>query len=344
MRIAIDANGGDNAPEAVLDGIKLALASGLKADIVIYGDETVLSRKFLDNPKYDFSFEIVNCDEYIEDTDKPVAAIRQKKNSSIVRACQDLKDKKIDAFVSCGNTGALLSAGTLITGRIKGIKRPALTTVYPTEKGFAVLADVGANASSSPSSISDFALMASLYSKKILDLDNPEVKLLNIGAEEAKGSELYQEAHALLKANEHINFKGNIEARDLLRGDCDVVVCDGFTGNIALKLVEGAASSIFKLIKAGILKSFKAKLGAVLMSGTFRELKNKLDSSAYGGAPLLGVNGALVKAHGSSDKVAIMNALKYADKYAESGLVAELERLIREERSKNGSNEKDEQQ
>lgn len=325
MRIAIDLNGGDNAPVAILEGLQLAYDAGLEAQAVLYGDKNLLERHLMDDKAYRFKAEIVDCDEFIEDTDKPVAAIRKKKNSSMVRAANDLRDGKVDAFLSAGNTGALLASATLITGRIKKIKRPALTTIYPTENGFAILCDVGANASVSARSIADFALMGSLYSKMVLGVEKPKVALLNIGAEETKGTDLYQEAHKVLKEMPGINFAGNLEARDLLKGSVDVVVCDGFTGNIALKLMEGVAGSLFAQIKKHIMASKKAKMGALLLKKTFGNVKGSLDASNYGGAPLLGIKAPVIKAHGSSNALAFKNALLYAEKYIKSNLISNLE-------------------
>lgn len=328
MRIAIDLNGGDNAPLAILEGLQLAYDAGLKAEVVLYGKGAQLERHLSEDKRYTFQAEIVDCDEVIEDTDKPVAAIRKKKNSSMVRAASDLRDGKVDAFLSAGNTGALLASATLITGRIKKIKRPALTTIYPTEKGFAILSDVGANASVNARSIADFALMGSLYSKMVLGVEKPKVALLNIGTEETKGTELYQDAHKVLKEMSGIDFAGNLEARDLLKGSVDVVVCDGFTGNIALKLMEGVAGSLFAQIKKHIMASTKAKMGALLLKKTFANVKGSLDASNYGGAPLLGIKAPVIKAHGSSNALAFKNALLYTEKYVNSNLIAELEKEI----------------
>lgn len=331
MRIGIDAMGGDNAPAAILDGVELAFNENLDADIVLYGDDTLLQRQFLkDGAKFD-RLEVVGCSETIEADDKPVSAIRSKKDSSIVRACADLKSGAIDAFVCAGNTGALLAAGTLVTGRLKGIKRPALTTAYPTENGFAVLSDVGANADCSALNILQFAQMSSLYSKEVLGVENPKVGLLNIGTEATKGTALYQDAHKLLSQDKSINFIGNIESRDLLKGICDVVVCDGFTGNIALKLIEGAAMSVMGMIKNVLMSSTKAKFAALLIKDPLRGLKARMSSSSFGGAPLLGTLAPVVKAHGSSDALAIKNAILYAHKYASSDLIKNLSAILKED-------------
>ncbi len=332
MIIGIDAMGGDNAPEAVLNGIELAFNNGFKEEIQLYGDENVLQRLLFDRIENFKNIKIVHCSEIIEGDDKPVMAIRKKKDSSIVKACTELKEGKIDAFISAGNTGALLAAGTLVAGRIKGIKRPALTTVYPTEKGFAVLSDVGANAECSPDNIEQFALMSMLYSREILDVKDAKVGLLNIGTEETKGTETYIEAHKLLKNNPNIDFAGNLESKDLLKGEVDVVVCDGFTGNIALKLIEGLSKSLFSMIKEAIMSSGSAKLGGALIKKPLKGMKDKLNPSKYGGAPLLGTNYPVIKAHGSSDDVAIMNAIFYAEKYVNSGMIDKLQELLNKDK------------
>lgn len=329
MIIGIDAMGGDNAPEAVINGVELALKNGLEEDeIYLYGDENVLQRLLFDKIEKFKNVKIVHCSESIEGDDKPVPAIRKKKDSSIVRGARELKEGVIDAFISAGNTGALLAAGTLVTGRIKGIKRPALTTVYPTEKGFAVLCDVGANAESSADNIEHFALMGSLYAKEILGIENPSVALLNIGTEESKGTPTHIEAHELMAANKLLNFKGNLESRDLLKGEVDVVVCDGFTGNICLKLIEGAATSLMGMIKKSILGSTKAKIGGLLIKDSLLEMRESLNPSKYGGAPLLGTEHPVIKAHGSSDDIAFMNAMLYAKKYVSSDLIGKLKEAI----------------
>ncbi len=332
MIIGIDAMGGDNAPEAILDGVKLALNNGFKEEIYLYGDANILEKLLFDSIENFDNVSIIHCSESIKGDDKPVIAIRKKKDSSIVKGCKQLKEGRIDAFLSAGNTGALLAAGTLVTGRIKGVKRPALTTVYPTEKGFAVLCDVGANAECTPENIELFAVMGSLYSEEILDVKNPKVGLLNIGTEETKGSELYIKTHQLLKRNSNINFVGNIESKELLKGNFDLVVCDGFTGNIALKLIEGVSSSLLSMIKTSILSSTVSKIGGALIKKPIKEMKENLNPSKYGGAPFLGTNFPVIKAHGSSDDIAIMNAIFYAEKYVNSELIEKLKSAISKKR------------
>lgn len=346
MIIGIDAMGGDNAPEAIINGIGLALKNGMEGhEVYLYGDENVLQRLLFDRIEKFNNVKIIHCSESIEADDKPGMAVRKKKDSSIVRGARELKEGKIDAFISAGNTGALLAAGTLVTGRIKGIKRPALTTVYPTEKGFAVLCDVGANAESGPENIQHFALMGSLYASEILGIENPTVGLLNIGSEETKGTPTYIEAYQLLKNHPLIRFVGNIESRDLLKGEVDLIVCDGFTGNICLKLVEGAGISMVNMIKKNVMASFSAKIGALLMKNSIRAMKESLNPSKYGGAPLLGTLHPVIKAHGSSDDLAIMNAILYAKKYAASDLISKLKEAvsIAEENEMSNTEKKDDE-
>ncbi len=328
MIIGIDAMGGDNAPESVLNGIEHAFENGLKDEIYLYGDENFLQKLLFNKIEKFKNLKIIHCTEIIENDDKPVVSIRKKKDSTIVRACNDLKSGKINAFLSAGNTGAILAAGTLIAGRIKGIKRPALTTVFPTEKGFSVLCDVGANAECTSENIHHFALMGMLYAQEIIDIENPKLALLNIGSEETKGNDLYINTHKILKENKNINFIGNIESRDLLKGYADVIVCDGFTGNIALKLLEGVSSSLMSMIKEAIMSSTISKIGGALIKNSLKEMKAKTNPSTFGGAPLLGTKFPVIKAHGSSDSIAIMNAIFYASKYANSNLIKKLEKAV----------------
>lgn len=332
MIIGIDAMGGDNAPQAILDGIALAYKNDFTEEIYLYGDENVLQMLLFDKIEKFDKVKIIHCSEIIEGDDKPVMAIRKKKDSSIVRGCRELKEGKIDAFISAGNTGALLAAGTLVTGRVKGIKRPALTTVYPTEKGFGVLSDIGANAECSPEILEQFAIMNMLYAKEILGIKKPKVALLNIGTEETKGTETYIEAHKLLKANPEIDFLGNLESKELMKGKADVVICDGFTGNITLKLIEGLSKSLFAMIKEAIMSTTSSKIGGALIKKPLRGMKDNLNPSKYGGAPLLGTNYPVIKAHGSSDDIAIMNALFYAEKYVKSGMIDKLKNILEVEK------------
>lgn len=312
MKIAIDAMGGDHAPKEPVLGALQALAH-IKSDIVLIGDEVKI-KAVLEGQTYDASrVSIVHTTEVIENEDKPVKAIKTKKDSSMVVGFKMLKEKQIDAFLSAGNTGALLAGGLLKVGRIKGIDRPALCSVYPTSNGIAVLTDAGANADCKPRNLYEFAVMGSIYANKVLGINNPKVGLANIGVEEGKGNSLVQESYPLLKESA-LNFIGNAEVRDVPEGVADVVVCDGFTGNVILKVSEGVAKSFTTMLKEQIMSSKLMSVAALLIKPAFGALKKKMDYAEYGGAPFLGVDGILVKAHGSSNAKAFMNGIRYAQK------------------------------
>jgi phosphate acyltransferase len=306
MKIAIDAMGGDNAPkEIVLGAIKSAEAFS-DIHITLVGDEAKIKEYLTPHDRID----ILHTDEVILPTDEPVRAVRRKKNSSMVLAAQSVADQKADACISAGNTGALMASGLFVVGRIEGIERPALSPTLPTidGKGF-VLLDVGANADAKPEHILQYAIMGSIYAERVRGIANPSVGLLNIGTEEKKGNELTKHSFELLsKAN--LNFIGNVEARDLLEGAADVVVTDGFTGNMVLKTIEGTAMSVMKMLKSVLMSDLKSKLAAAVLKPKLMELKNKMDYSEYGGAGLFGLKAPVIKAHGSSDANAIFSAVK----------------------------------
>ena len=327
MKIAIDAMGGDEGPKVT---VKAAVDASdeLNVNIVLIGREREINEE-LSKYKYDEQkIEIINADEVITSEEEPAMAIRKKKNSSMVVGFNMLKEKQVDAFISAGSTGALLSGGLLIVKRIKGIERPALATVYPTRKGISLLLDVGANADSKAKYLQQFAVMGSIYSEKILNKANPKVGLVNIGTEREKGNALTKEAYELLENTQNINFCGNIEGREVPTGDVDVLVCDGFVGNIVLKLTEGLAINIFSMLKEVFMKSSKTKLGAILLKSSLKDFKKKLDYTEYGGAPLLGVKGAVIKAHGSSNDVAIKNAIRQAKQFVENKVIENIEENI----------------
>ncbi len=328
MRIGIDVQGGDNAPDAIIDGVKRACSNDDVSEYVLYCNTDKMLAKYLSGTDLPKNVEFVNCTEKIESDDEPVKAIRRKKDSAIVKGCTDLKDGKLDVFLSAGNTGAILAAGTLISGRINGVRRPALTTVYPAKDKMIVLLDVGANAECTSENMNQFSIMGSLYSEKILSTTNPSVGLVNIGVEKTKGTPLYQETHSLMQDNQYINFIGNVEARDIPNGVADVVVADGFTGNIILKTTEGIAISLFEKLKEAFYSSLSSKMGAMLSKKSLKAMKKGMDYSEYGGAPLLGLKYPIVKAHGSSNGQAIESAILYAKKYASSDLIATLESRI----------------
>lgn len=328
MRIVIDGMGGDNAPKSNVEGVVNAIKE-YGVDLIITGDKDILEKEF---SKYDFDrnkLEIVHTTEIIENEDKPVKAIRSKKDSSMVVALRLVKEGKADAIVSAGSTGALLAGGLFVVGRIKGIDRPCLCPAIPNvNKGMTIIADGGANADCKPRNLVDFAAMSNIYAKKVLGLNNPKIGLANIGSEEGKGNDLVKKAYEELK-NIDINFIGNVEARDVINDCTDIIVCDGFTGNILLKSAEGVAMSVMNLIKETLLSSTKGKIGAMLIKDDMKKLKSYMDYSEYGGAPLLGVNGGVIKAHGSSNSTAIKNAINQGIKFANGNVVEDIKEFIK---------------
>lgn len=318
MRIAIDAMGGDHAPNAVLEGVKLVLPE-LKegVELALYGDETVLQKGLAELSVHDARVKIVATSQVIGCDEQPTLAIRKKKDSSMVRAVEAVAEGAADCVLSAGSTGALLTGATLIIKRLKGVKRPALAIVMPTADSCALLLDCGANTDCKSEYLVQFALMGSAYMKRVIGVENPRVGLLNNGAEEEKGNELTKETHRLLKTAP-IRFTGNCEARDVLGGEFDVIVCDGFDGNVVLKGTEGTAGLIMDLLKQALMSSLRTKIGALICKPAFKILKKKLDYTEYGGAPLLGVNGGVIKAHGSSNGKAFRSAILQAVKLVSS--------------------------
>jgi len=313
MRIAVDAMGGDNAPVAIVKGC-IQARDEYKVSIVLSGKEVEI-KKILEKNTSDFSnIEILNAEEVITNEDKPVMALRRKKDSSLVKALHVVKDKEADAVVSAGSTGALLAGATLIAGRINGIERPAIGTLIPNMNGgFALLIDSGANVDSKPEFLYDFAIMGDIYLKKVLNISSPRIALANIGAEKTKGDKLTVETYELLENTTlPLNFIGNIEAREILQGKADIIVCDGFVGNMILKTLEGTVLEIMKGLKNELMSSTRTKIGAALIKPALVNFKNKLDYSEHGGAPILGVKEIVVKAHGSSDEKAFKNAIRQA--------------------------------
>ena len=262
-------------------------------------------------------------------TDDPVKAVKEKKNSSMNVTIDLVKEKLAEASVSCGNTGALLTSSQLKLKRIRGVLRPAIAVLFPNKKDRGTLfLDLGANADSKPEFLNQFAMMGSKYVEIFLNIKNPNVALLNIGEEESKGNELTRESYNLLKENKDINFIGNIESTKIMDGEVDVVVTDGFTGNILLKTSEGIGKFIFHIVKESIMESWLSKIGALLIKGSMKKVKQKVDASEYGGAIFLGLNGLSLKAHGNSDSTAIKNALKVASKFVELNFIEELRKTM----------------
>ncbi|WP_127531852.1 phosphate acyltransferase PlsX [Paenibacillus kobensis] len=308
MRIAIDAMGGDHAPSLIVQGALEAAAEWKDIHLVLVGDSAQINPLLQDQSLANVSVE--HADEVIGPDEEPVKAVRRKKGSSMVIAGQLVREGRANAMISAGNTGALMTTGLLVVGRMAGIERPALSQLFPTMDDVGVLAlDLGANMDSKPEHLLQYATIGSIYRNKVDGISSPRVGLLNVGTEERKGNELTKAAFDLLEASS-LNFIGNVEARDVLHRNCDVLVCDGFAGNIMLKAIEGTAGTIMKTLKTEFNRNWLTKAaGAVMMKG-LRQFSRKMDYKEHGGALLLGVNGLVVKGHGSSDAKAIKNAIR----------------------------------
>ena len=330
IKIVVDAMGGDNAPQEIVKGALAALEQDKALKVVLTGDEDKIKNS-LSGQKYDASrLEIVHCTEVITNDDAPTVAIRQKKDSSLVVALKILKeDEEAKGFVSAGSTGAVLTGALLRVGRIRGISRPAVCPALPTAKGGKVLIiDAGANAECKPVNLAHFAIMGTAYAKAA-GVENPRVGLVTNGTEDHKGDPLHQESYKLLKTLKDINFVGNVEGRDIMSGDIDVAVCDGFSGNIALKTAEGTALAVMSVIKQNIKASFRAKLGyALFMGGAFKKIKKVLDYSKYGGAVLLGIEKVVVKSHGSSKAESVCASILQARDAAASSLTERIKTML----------------
>lgn len=345
MKIVVDAMGGDFAPKVNVDGAVDALREFEDMEIALAGPEALLQKtlgEYADQAaleKVRGRLSIVNAPEVITPEEHPVMALRRKKQSTFVVGMDMVRRKEAEAFVSAGSTGALMAGAMFKIGRIKGIDRPALTALLPVPDRPLLLVDAGANVDCKPEWIAQFALMGSAYMNRVMGVETPQVGLLNIGVEEAKGNELAQQSYALMKRpGQPFAFCGNVEARDALAGGCDVLAADGFAGNVLLKNTEGTISLLFKLLKGGLLSSTKGKVAALLAKDTFRTLKKSFDSTEVGGAPLLGVEGAVIKAHGNSNARAIFCAIRQAKKIVDGGVVD----VIREEVSRLSAGEQGE--
>ncbi|WP_303860114.1 phosphate acyltransferase PlsX [Alkalibaculum bacchi] len=326
MNIYVDGMGGDHAPDAVVKGCVDA-SKEFKKKITIIGDEEKI-HELLQKESYQKDLiEVIPASEIITNNEDPALAIRRKKQSSLVIGLRRVKEEEDSVLVSAGSTGALLAGGTLLVGRIKGIQRPALTVMLPTKKGFSLLLDSGANVDCKPIYLQQFAIMASIYAEDLLRIKNPKVALANIGTEEKKGNELTKESYQLLKET-NINFVGNVEARDILQGDVDIIVCDGFAGNMILKATEGVGQFLMDALKETIMSSTRAKIGGLLLKPALKEFKKKMDYTEVGGAPLLGVKGGIIKAHGSSNAKAITSAIKQAIKYQEEKITKKISNKV----------------
>ena len=324
MKIAVDAMGRDNAPQAIVEGVMLAKQDFPDIEFQLYGKEAEI-KKYITDEK---NITIIHTNEKIASDDEPVKAIRRKKTASMVLAAQAVKNGEADAIFSAGNTGALLAAGLFIVGRIKNVERPGLMSTLPVmgepDKGFDML-DLGANADNKPEHLVQYAVLGSFYAEKVRNVQNPRVGLLNNGTEETKGSELTKKAFELLAADETINFVGNVEARELLNGVADVVVTDGFTGNAVLKSIEGTAMNMMSLLKTAILsEGVKGKMGALLLKNALRGMKDEMDYSKHGGAVLFGLKAPVIKTHGATGPDAVRYTIRQIHTMLETQVVPQL--------------------
>ena len=308
-KVALDAMGGDNAPGEIIQGAIDVAVKRQDIHIFLVGQEKVIEKELQKREYPKEQISIVNATEIIETAEPPVMAIRRKKDSSIVVAMNMVKNGEADAFVSAGSSGAILVGGQVLVGRIKGVERPPLAPLIPTQKGVSLLIDCGANVDARPSHLIQFAKMGSIYMKNVIGIENPRVAIVNIGAEEEKGNALVKETFPLLKECEDINFIGSIEAREIPHGEADVIVCEAFVGNVILKLFEGVGSTLIGEIKKGLMTNLRSKMGALLVKPTLKETLKKFDASEYGGAPLLGLNGLVVKTHGNSTAKEVANSI-----------------------------------
>ncbi len=309
IRVAVDAMGGDNAPDEIIKGAVEAINAHPELIVTLVGKEEIVREKLA---AYTYNAEqitIVNATEEISCDEPPVEAVRKKRDSSLTVALNLVRHKECDAFVSAGSTGAILAGGQILVGRIRGIERTPLAPLIPTEKGVALLIDCGANVDARASQLVQYAMMGSIYMKHVVGVENPRVGIINIGTEEEKGNALVKETYPLLKALKGINFVGSVEAREIPKGAADVYVCEAFVGNVILKLYEGLATSLLSKIKGGMMSSLRSKLGALLVKPALKKSLKEFDTAEYGGAPMLGLNGLVVKTHGNSKAVEVRNSI-----------------------------------
>ena len=344
MKILIDAMGGDNSPDEIIKGC-VQTVDELESEIILIGDESKINEKVKDFygkdsiAKVNSKLTVKNASEVISNHESPTEAIRSKKDSSMVVGFKMLKDGEGDVFISAGSTGAFMAGGLLLVGRIKGIDRPALCPILPSHsgKGF-MLIDSGANTNCRPNNLLQFAQMGSVYMKNVKHVENPVVGLLNIGAEEGKGNDLMKETYAKLDEDESINFYGNVEGRYMFDDDVDVVVTDGFTGNVALKTIEGMGLMITKLLKEELTKSWWSSFLTLLLKPYLKKFKKRMDYSEYGGALLLGIKKPMVKCHGSANAKIVKFTLHQAEEFAKNNVVQGIETIISKEDKKNIDN------
>jgi glycerol-3-phosphate acyltransferase PlsX len=320
IKVAVDAMGGDYAPVEMVAGAVEAVNANKEIQVLLVGQEHIVSEELRKHTYQKDQIQIVNASEVIETDEPPVNAIRKKKDSSIVVGMNLVKQKEADAFVSAGSSGAILVGGQVIVGRIKGVERPPLAPLIPTEKGVSLLIDCGANVDARPSHLVQFARMGSLYMEHVMGVKNPRVAIVNIGAEEEKGNALVKETFPLLKECKDIHFTGSIEAREIPHGGADVIICEAFVGNVILKLYEGVGATLINKVKGGMMGSLRSKIGALLVKPALKESLKSFDVSEHGGAPLLGLNGLVVKTHGNSKAVEVKNSILQCVTFKEQGI------------------------
>jgi glycerol-3-phosphate acyltransferase PlsX len=331
VRVALDAMGGDRAPKVIVEGAIQALEEYQDLEIILVGDEKRVKKELAKYRIKGLPLSIVHASQIVEMDELPTAALRKKKDSSIMVATRLMKERKAQAIVSAGNTGAAMVATKVVLGTLEGIERPAIATLMPHIHGVSILTDVGANVDCKPQHLLQFAIMGNTYAKEILGIEKPKVGLLSVGKERIKGNELTRVTYDLLEKTS-LNFIGNVEGRDIFNGSVDVIVCDGFIGNVALKTAESLAETIQGMLKKEIKKNLLRKLGALFSVGAYRALKKRIDYSEYGGAPLLGINGVGIITHGGASALAIKNTLRVAGEFINHKVNARIVEAIRKEK------------
>ena len=330
-RVALDAMGGDNAPEEIVKGAVEAVKKQKQIQVLLVGKEEILKQQLSAYTYPKEQIEIVHASQVIETAEPPVKAIRTKKDSSLVVAVNLVKQGRADAFVSAGSSGAVLVGGQILIGKIKGVERAPLAPLIPTAKGVTLLIDCGANVDARPSHLVQFARMGSIYMEHVIGKKNPTVGIVNIGAEEEKGNALVKETFPLLKACEDIHFVGSVETRDIPSGAVDVVVCEAFVGNVILKLYEGVGATLIQKIKKSMMTSLRSKIGALLVKPALKATLKDFDASEYGGAPLLGLKGLVVKTHGSSTSKEVCNSILQCVAFKEQQISEKIREAIQKE-------------
>lgn len=333
VNVALDVMGGDNAPYETVKGAVDAVNEDKRVKIFLVGKEPLIREELKKYTYQTEQIEVVHAEEVIEMAEPPVMAIRRKKDSSIVKAMYLVKNGECDAFVSAGSTGAVLVGGQVIVGRLKGVERPPLAPLIPTVDGVSLLIDCGANVDARPSHLVQFAKMGSVYMENVMNIKNPRVGIVNIGAEEEKGNALVKDTFPLLKNCPDINFIGSVEARDIPAGAADVIVCEAFVGNVILKMYEGVGSALIKKVKSGMMTNLRSKIGAFLVKPALKETLKSFDLEQYGGAPLLGLKGLVVKTHGSSKAIEIKNSILQCVTFKEQNINEKIRETIAAEDS-----------